>query len=85
MLPVRFASPPRVLRPRVPCRSCGSAGRGPGSANQLTLFVLASAVSPLLQAQQEEVGGDLAWKVLQVSAGMNHTAAVVELAGHVHL
>lgn len=32
------------------------------------------------RAQQQETGGDLAWRVLQVSCGLNHTAAVVELA-----
>ncbi|GAB4821915.1 hypothetical protein N2152v2_008961 [Parachlorella kessleri] len=34
-------------------------------------------------AQQEEAGGDMAWRVLQVSCGLNHTAAVVELVDDV--
>lgn len=38
-----------------------------------------------LQAQQAERGGELSWRVLQVSCGLNHTAAVVELAAEVPL
>ena len=32
------------------------------------------------QQPQDGGGGELAWRVLQVSCGLNHTAAVIELS-----
>lgn len=37
------------------------------------------------QAQQEGPGEDLMWRVLQVSCGLNHTAAVMQVAADVQL
>ena len=87
---------PLTGRPHCPCRPPGSAysfqGGSGGGGGQLghgndfdywspTAVEWLQLSETEMVRQEPEGGGALAWRVLQVACGLNHTAAVVELPG----